>query len=255
MVSGQVYLAPDGFQMRLGAAGKISLTTDEPENGLRPSVSCLFRSVANAYGRQAIGVLLTGMGKDGAEELRLMKEKGSITIAQDEESSVVHGMPGEAIRLGGASYVLSPNRIAAALTTLAATRGSGAMNSEGRGPGPRVEILVVEDSPTQAEKLRFLLEAEGYIVNSAVNGTQALAMLDQRKPTLVITDVVMPEMDGFTLCKAIKSRESLKDLPVILMTSLSSPRDILKGLECGADNFIRKPFDEQILIARIKSIF
>ena len=118
MVSGQVYLAPDGFQMRLGATGNISLTTDEPENGLRPSVSCLFRSVANAFGRQAIGVLLTGMGKDGAEELRLMKEKGSITIAQDEESSVVYGMPGEAVRLGGASYVLSADRIAAALTAL-----------------------------------------------------------------------------------------------------------------------------------------
>ena len=119
LVSGQVYLAPDGLQIRLAATGHISLATGEPENGLRPSVSCLFRSVANAYGRQAVGVLLTGMGKDGAAELRLMKEKGSITIAQDEESSVVHGMPGEAIRLGGASYVLASNRIAAALTSLA----------------------------------------------------------------------------------------------------------------------------------------
>jgi two-component system chemotaxis response regulator CheB len=118
MVSGHVYLAPDGFQMQVGLGGSIDLTTGEPENGLRPSVSNLFRSVANAYGRLAIGVLLTGMGKDGAVELGLMKEKGSITIAQDEESSVVHGMPGEAIRLGAASYVLSPHRIAPALTTL-----------------------------------------------------------------------------------------------------------------------------------------
>lgn len=119
MVPGRVYLAPDGLQMQVGVTGKISLTTDEPENGLRPSVSSLFRSAANSYGQQAIGVLLTGMGKDGAEELRLMKETGSITIAQDEESSVVYGMPGEAVRLGGASYIFSLSRIAAALTTLA----------------------------------------------------------------------------------------------------------------------------------------
>jgi two-component system chemotaxis response regulator CheB len=70
------------------------------------------------YGKQAIGVLLTGMGRDGAEELKLMKDSGALTIAQDKESSVVHGMPGEAIGLGGATYVLPADRIAAALTHL-----------------------------------------------------------------------------------------------------------------------------------------
>lgn len=112
---GHVYLAPDDFQMTVGMGGRIILTKDEPEYGLRPSVSCLFRSVKEVYGQNAVGVLLTGMGKDGAEELRLMKEKGAITIAQDEESSVVHGMPGEAISLGAVNYVLSPERIVAAL--------------------------------------------------------------------------------------------------------------------------------------------
>jgi two-component system, cell cycle sensor histidine kinase and response regulator CckA len=128
------------------------------------------------------------------------------------------------------------------------------MNPQGREEEPPVEILIVEDSPTQATKLLYLLEAEGYVVHSATDGRQALALLDQVNPTLVITDVVMPGMDGFSLCKEIKSRSGRKDLPVILMTSLSSPRDILKGLECGADNFIRKPYDEQILLSRIKSI-
>jgi PAS domain S-box-containing protein len=128
------------------------------------------------------------------------------------------------------------------------------MNDQTKEPSPDVEILAVEDSPTQAARLRFLLEGEGYVVNVAANGKQALAMLDQQRPTLLITDVVMPEMDGFTLCKEIKSRDSLKDLPVILMTSLSSPRDILMGLECGADNFVRKPYDERVLLDRIKSI-
>jgi len=119
VVPGWVYVAPDGFHMTVAIDGRIWLNTDEPENGLRPSVSCLFRSVAKAYGRRAIGVLLTGMGKDGALELKSMKELGAVTIAQDKETSVVHGMPGEAISLGGATHVLPPEKISILLTSLA----------------------------------------------------------------------------------------------------------------------------------------
>lgn len=116
---GEVYVAPDGLHMAVGTDGRVQLMSGEPENGLRPSVACLFRSVAKAYGQNAVGVLLTGMGKDGAWELKLMKEQGAVTIAQDRETSVVHGMPGEAIRLGGATYVLPPEKICLALTSLA----------------------------------------------------------------------------------------------------------------------------------------
>ena len=82
----------------------------------------MFRSVAAAHGEHAVGVLLTGMGKDGAEELKLMRDKGAVTFAQDRDSSVVHGMPGEAIRLGGATYTLPPEKIAAMLTSLVTPR-------------------------------------------------------------------------------------------------------------------------------------
>ncbi|MEK6210804.1 MAG: chemotaxis-specific protein-glutamate methyltransferase CheB [Pseudomonadota bacterium] len=115
---GHVYLAPDDFHMGVSARGGIVLTREEPENHLRPAVSFLFRSLAEAYGPNALGVLLTGMGKDGAAELKLLKDKGAITIAQDLESSVVHGMPGEAIALGGATHVLPADKIAAALVGL-----------------------------------------------------------------------------------------------------------------------------------------
>jgi two-component system chemotaxis response regulator CheB len=118
VLPGHVYVAPDGLQMAVGAGGHVQLRSDQPENGLRPSVACLFRSVAKAYGPNAVGVLLTGMGKDGAWELKLMRDQGAVTIAQDQETSVVHGMPGEAIRLGGATYVLSPEKIRLALTSL-----------------------------------------------------------------------------------------------------------------------------------------
>jgi two-component system chemotaxis response regulator CheB len=117
-LAGHAYIAPDGFQMKVASSGRLVLTQDAPENGVRPSVSYLFRSVACTYGPAAAGVLLTGMGKDGAHELRMMREKGAVTLAQDRASAVVHGMAGEAIRLDAASYVLPPLEIAAALAAL-----------------------------------------------------------------------------------------------------------------------------------------
>jgi two-component system chemotaxis response regulator CheB len=115
---GHVYLAPDGFQMGLTAGRRLLLTKEDPENGLRPSVAYLFRSLADVCGSAAVGVLLTGMGKDGAVELRRMRDKGSVTIAQNQETSVVHGMPGEAIALDGAVHVLPADKIADQLVML-----------------------------------------------------------------------------------------------------------------------------------------
>lgn len=117
--SGRAYFAPDGCHMQVGRDGGIVLTRDEPEGGLRPSVARLFRSIAEVFGRNAVGVLLSGMGRDGAGELLLMRQNGAVTMAQNEESSVVYGMPGEAVNRGAASYVLPPERIAGLLVQLA----------------------------------------------------------------------------------------------------------------------------------------
>jgi diguanylate cyclase (GGDEF)-like protein/PAS domain S-box-containing protein len=114
-----------------------------------------------------------------------------------------------------------------------------------------IEILIAEDSPTQAEKLQYLLEEHGYTVVIAPDGKQALAAARRHKPALIVSDVMMPEMDGFALCGEIKRDEQLQDVPVILLTTLSDVRDIMKGLECGADNFIRKPYEERYLLARV----
>ena len=115
---GHGYVAPDNFHMGVEKGPRIVLSDHESENGLRPSVAYLFRTAAQVFGSRAIGVLLTGMGRDGADELKLMKEKGAVTIVQDKESSVVHGMPGEAIKLNAATYILSPENIAVTLTAL-----------------------------------------------------------------------------------------------------------------------------------------
>ena len=118
ILPGHAYLAPDGFQMGVKAKDRILLSQEKMEHSVCPSVSYLFRSVANIYGANAVGILLSGMGKDGAEELRVLKEQGALALVQDKESSVVYGMPGEAIRLNAAHYVFSPEEIASALEQL-----------------------------------------------------------------------------------------------------------------------------------------
>jgi two-component system, chemotaxis family, protein-glutamate methylesterase/glutaminase len=115
---GHGYIAPDDFHMGIESGLRIVLSDHRPENGIRPSVAYLFRSAAQVLGPRAVGILLTGMGWDGADELKLMKEKGATTIVQDEESSIVHGMPGEAIKLDAATYIFSPEEITTALIDL-----------------------------------------------------------------------------------------------------------------------------------------
>ena len=118
LLPGHVYVAPDDYHMGVKKGLRIELSQNSAENGLRPSGSYLFRTAAQNFGSRAVGVILSGMGRDGAEELKLLKDKGAVTFAQNKESSVVHGMPGEAIKLDAATHILSPEEIAVALSLL-----------------------------------------------------------------------------------------------------------------------------------------
>ncbi|MBI2215846.1 MAG: chemotaxis-specific protein-glutamate methyltransferase CheB [Candidatus Rokubacteria bacterium] len=116
--AGSVYLGPSGFQLGVTRDDRIRLARGPAEGGFCPSATHLFRSVAEVYGQVAAGVLLSGMGQDGVAGLRQLRDAGGTTIAQDEETSVVFGMPGEAIRQGAAELVLSPDQIAAMLRAM-----------------------------------------------------------------------------------------------------------------------------------------
>ena len=111
-------------------------------------------------------------------------------------------------------------------------------------------ILIAEDSATQAEALRALLEDKQYVVAVARSGEEALQRLDSAEFDLVLSDVVMPGIDGYELCRHIKSN-GRPDLPVILLTTLGDPVSIVRGMECGADNYIMKPWEPQLLLARV----
>jgi len=116
-------------------------------------------------------------------------------------------------------------------------------------------ILTVEDSPTQALRLQNILEGRGFLVTAKNSGPAAVLYLDAHTPDLVISDIVMPEMNGYDLCRHIKSIDRLKAVPVILLTSLSDTDDVFNALACGADSFITKPYNENVLISRIQTIF
>jgi PAS domain S-box-containing protein len=112
----------------------------------------------------------------------------------------------------------------------------------------------VEDSATQAEALRSLLEEEGYEVTVARSGEAALDCFAVGSFDLVLSDIVMPGMSGFDLCRRVKADPRGRNVPFVLLTSLTDPMDIVRGLECGADNYITKPYDREPLLARLRHV-
>jgi signal transduction histidine kinase len=115
-------------------------------------------------------------------------------------------------------------------------------------------VLVVEDSRTQARLLCLILEAEGFVVEVVSEAQAALARLRKEAFDLVVSDVLMPGLNGFELCRAIKADRALRDVPVVLVTTLREPQEIVQALEVGADSFIRKPYEPDALVARLRSL-
>jgi two-component system cell cycle response regulator len=114
------------------------------------------------------------------------------------------------------------------------------------------DVLIVEDSPAQAEYLRRILSKYGYSSFVALNGKEALEILKEHNPKAIISDVIMPELNGFQLCQLVRQNEKTKDIIFIILTSLSDPKDIVEGIKVGADGFIVKPYEENYLISTLQ---
>ncbi|HEX6307195.1 MAG TPA: ATP-binding protein [Longimicrobiales bacterium] len=114
-------------------------------------------------------------------------------------------------------------------------------------------ILIVDDSPTQLEAARGLLERHGYVVRTAGTGEEGLALVRSERFDLVLSDVVMPGINGYELCARIK-KEVEEPPALVLLTTLADPRDIVRGVECGADNYVTKPYSPDHLLARIEQV-
>ncbi|UFS69605.1 response regulator [Geomonas sp. RF6] len=114
-------------------------------------------------------------------------------------------------------------------------------------------ILVVDDSPTQAKLLEQILQQEGFRVLVAHNGREAFETVCAEQPDLLISDIMMPEMDGFELCRGVRETAGVGGIPIILLTLLDNPADVLRSLEAGATYFISKPYNRELLLSRIRA--
>ena len=115
-------------------------------------------------------------------------------------------------------------------------------------------VLIVDDNPSARETLVAMLEGEGYDLQLAKDGIQALRMLKQLQPDLILLDVMMPALDGFEVCRRIRSTPQLAEVPIILLTALDDRDSLLRGIESGADDFLSKPPDRRELVARVRTI-
>ena len=114
-------------------------------------------------------------------------------------------------------------------------------------------ILIVEDSLVQVARLKNLLQERGYWVTVATNGQEALAAAREREPDLIISDIIMPGMDGYEMCQAIKHDGVIRDIPVILLTVLSDTKDVIRALKAGVDYYLTKPYYENHLLSQVES--
>jgi signal transduction histidine kinase len=115
-------------------------------------------------------------------------------------------------------------------------------------------ILIVDDAPSARETLTAMLEPENYQLHFAEDGFQALQMLATLQPDLILLDVMMPGLDGFEVCRRIRSTPKLAEVPIIILTALDDRASLLQGIEAGADDFLHKPVDRQELVARVRTI-
>jgi DNA-binding response OmpR family regulator len=159
-------------------------------------------------------------------------------------SSVIHTSYGRGYRFVAPVTVLPPAPLLP-LPPPAPTAPSGAPR--------RSTILIVDDEPFNVDYLEQTLAELGYETRSAANGQEALAQVAAEAPDLMLLDVMMPMMDGFTVCRLLKEQEETRLIPIIIMTALDAKADRITGIQAGADDFLTKPVDEAELVARIET--
>ena len=116
----------------------------------------------------------------------------------------------------------------------------------------QMQVLLVEDEPAQREVLAYNLEAEGYAVRRAENGEEAMMLIDEAAPDLIILDWMMPLMSGIEVCRRVKSRAETREIPVIMISARSEEVDAVRGLDTGADDYVIKPYNLRELMARVR---
>ncbi|MBV1903683.1 MAG: phosphate regulon transcriptional regulator PhoB [Marinosulfonomonas sp.] len=118
---------------------------------------------------------------------------------------------------------------------------------------PIPKILVVEDEPAQREVLAYNLEAEGFVIEKAATGDEALTLIAEAAPDLIVLDWMLPGVSGIEICRRLKARDETRDIPIIMLSARSEDVDRVRGLETGADDYVVKPFSVAELVARVRT--
>ena len=244
-LAGRVAMAPAGRHLVV-RGGRLCLTSAPERHSCRPSVDVLFESVAEEYGAAAAACLLTGMGKDGAAGLLRVRQCGGLTIAQDEATSIVYGMPREATALGAVMHVLRLEEIGRFLSAL--TPG------DATGKAMTAEVLIVDDSLTVRMDLKETLEAAGLRTALCATIEEARAALARETFSLVVLDLLLPDGDGIDLLEEIRLMPSAAATAVMLLSTETEIRDRIRGLSKGADEYVGKPYEPGYVAARAREL-
>ena len=235
VVPGKVLIAPGNRHLLLGRSGaryQVSVRDGPTVNRHRPSVDVMFKSVAKAAGRNAIGVILTGMGRDGAQGLLEMRQAGAFTIAQDEASCVVFGMPKAAIDIDAVDEVVSLDQHS----------GPPRAAVQQRHRRENMKILLVDDSKASRMIVKRSLKQAGFgdhPVEEVDNGVEAIKAIKEAPPDLVLCDWNMPEMSGIQLLETLNA-EGIK-VRLGFVTSEGTDDVKQRARDAGALFFVSKP--------------
>jgi two-component system, NtrC family, sensor kinase len=233
----------------LARAGYRVVLAESGEHGLRS---------ARALRPDAIVVDGVMSGMSGTAVVRALRVDPELRLTPCLLLTATEGLEQEvsALDAGADAYVRKTEDTDVVLARLAAmlrAAGSSTAPGQAQGTGPG-RILAVDDSTTYLAELEEQLDAEGYVVTAAVSGEQALARLEQSTYDCVLLDLVMPGLSGTETCRAIKEQVSLRGLPVMMLTAMADPEAMIEGINAGADDYIVKSSDFEVLKARLRAM-
>jgi two-component system chemotaxis response regulator CheB len=254
--AGVVLFAPDDKHLMV-SMGRVRLDEGPAVKGLRPSGTILLASLAREFGPAAVGLVLTGMGDDGTAGLKLMRERGAVTLAQGPASSVVYGMPRVALESGAAAQALELEDIPASLIKLVyplePSPSSSAANGGGTGSPVRKKLLLADDAETVLQMERGLFGAEFELV-LARNGKEAVEAAQQHRPDAILLDHRMPLMNGAQVLQALRSEPATRSIPVIMVSSETEKNVVDSWWEGGCQAVVSKPIDKQLLMGTVRRL-
>ncbi|MGQ0505959.1 MAG: chemotaxis-specific protein-glutamate methyltransferase CheB [Myxococcaceae bacterium] len=236
---GSVLVAPDGAHL-MASMGRVRLDGGPAVRGFRPSGTVLLASLARELGAAAAGVVLTGMGDDGAAGLRVLRQRGGLTLAQGPNTSFIYGMPKAAVDQGGTDQIVELESIAEVLCA-AAKR-------------PQLKtVLVVDDTETILEIQKRILEPH-YKVVVARDGEEAVTTAQQVHPAAIVMDYSMPRMNGAQAMRALRADPATAHIPVVVVTSETAPRILAECKQAGSRAILGKPVNPGQLVALVFGI-